>query len=399
MAPATAGKLRHVPYRAISRPQSHLDPAQAVPYPPPAMAYIFGRLFLCMAALWGTTALCAEPPKMTPEESVLLLYNGNVLSGRVSRQGEHYLVTFSTAEIRIHANQVELVCRDLEDGYQQKHDVLRGGSAQDHLDLALWCLRHGLLDHVAGELSEARRLEPDHPRITVLAQHLAMAQRSRHNPKRSIRKPLPLRHVPSGDELDRMVRSLPRGVMETFTSTVQPILLNHCSTAGCHGPQGDSHLHLERLLTLRHATRRPTHRNLHAVLKLIERGAPDRSPLLTYPIRPHGGAEDPVFTRHNSELYEHLIDWVQRLTGPDTVTTVASVGPPPSPKTLSPKPLPPKTPPPVPGSATANLPVANQPAMRPDRPSDGKTKNRPLRQPRSVIPVRFDQVGPIRSSR
>ena len=359
---------------SISRPQSHLDPAQAVPYPPTAMAYTIGSLFLCMTALWGTAALCAEPPKTVPEESVLLLYNGNVLSGKVSRQGEHYLVTFSTAEITIRASQVELVCRNLEDGYQQKRAVLRGGSTQDHLDLALWCLRQGLLDHAAGELSEARRLEPNHPRITVLAQHLAMTQRSRHDPKRSIRKPLPLRHVPSGDELDRMVRSLPRGAMETFTTTVQPILLNHCSTTGCHNPQGDSHLHLERLPTLRHASRRPTHRNLHAVLKLIERGAPDRSPLLTYPIRSHGGAEDPVFTRHNSDQYEHLVEWVRRLSGPDTVATAASVGPPPSPKTLSPKTLSPKT-----------------PSLKTPSPKS-------LRQPSSVIPARFDQVDPVAST-
>ena len=143
------------------------------------MAYTFGSLFLGMVALWSTAALCAEPAKTAPEETVLLLYNGNVLSGKISRQGEHYLVAFSTGEIKIRASQVELVCRDLEDGYQQKRAALLGSDAQGHLDLALWCLRQGLLDHAAGELSEARRLEPNHSRVSVLAQHLAMAQRSR----------------------------------------------------------------------------------------------------------------------------------------------------------------------------------------------------------------------------
>ncbi len=35
-----------------------------------------------------------------------------------------------------------------------------------------------------------------------------------------------------------MIQGLPPGSVETFTDTIQPMLLNHCSTAGCHGPQG-----------------------------------------------------------------------------------------------------------------------------------------------------------------
>ena len=36
-----------------------------------------------------------------------------------------------------------------------------------------------------------------------------------------------------------MLRGMPHGAVETFTQSVQPVLLNHCATSGCHGPQSE----------------------------------------------------------------------------------------------------------------------------------------------------------------
>ena len=44
----------------------------------------------------------------------------------------------------------------------------------------------------------------------------------------------------STSEIDRRVRTLPTGTIETFTRSIQPMLLNYCATAGCHGASGTS---------------------------------------------------------------------------------------------------------------------------------------------------------------
>ena len=106
---------------------------------------------------------------------------------------------------------------------------------------------------------------------------------------------------------------MPPGSMETFTQTIQPVLMNHCTTAGCHGPQSDTGYRLLRTPGGRPAGRRMTQRNLHATLQWIDRNKPEASPLLTVPIRPHGTAKTAVFMKNQTDQYKRVIDWVFRL--------------------------------------------------------------------------------------
>ena len=71
-----------------------------------------------------------------------------------------------------------------------------------------------------------------------------------------------------------MVRSLPPGVVETFTQSVQPVLMNHCATGGCHAPQSETGLRLFRVPTGKQASRRITQRNLYSVLPFVDRDNP-----------------------------------------------------------------------------------------------------------------------------
>jgi hypothetical protein len=77
---------------------------------------------------------------------------------------------------------------------------------------------------------------------------------------------------------------------------VQPILMNNCALAGCHGPQGPAELRLQRVHLNIRAARGPTESNLLQILKHIDREKPRASPLLTLPQENHGLRGRPVFS-------------------------------------------------------------------------------------------------------
>ena len=137
-------------------------------------------LFLT-CCLWPLVLARAEDTslKVSPQPGVVLLRNGQVLSGKVTEAGDEYYVTLPSGEIRLQASQVELVCRDLREGYQRKRSRIDPAKVQDHLDLAMWCLWQKLFDEAAGEIAEARKINQRHPRIVLVERQLKLRRSSR----------------------------------------------------------------------------------------------------------------------------------------------------------------------------------------------------------------------------
>jgi len=248
--------------------------------------------------------LAADP---TPQAGVLLLRNGEVLEGKIARVGDFYYVAVPNGQVRIRAADVEAACRTLQEGYRFKRHNIRLPSAQEHLNLGQWCIRHGLVKEAEVELGEAQRLQPDHPLVPLLRRRIEIAKQS------GLFRPLSATEGASkGDayELDQWVRSLPPTVVEQFTQSVQPILLNSCTASGCHGPAEKNRFSLLKPPTGQLATRRLTQRNLASAFQWINPKEPLRSPLLTMPLGPHGSAKAPIFGHPHSEAYQRLVRWV-----------------------------------------------------------------------------------------
>ncbi len=266
---------------------------------------------ICMLLFAGTVLLKAEEPAPAAAQQLLLLRNGQALEGRISRSGDIYHVALPNGEIRIKQSDVELLCKDFEEGYQRKRASIPVGSIRDHLDLAQWSQRNKLFDHAAAELDAAAAIAPGSPVVTYLQRRLQMTV---HPP------PDPPKAETAGDqslsnqELDRMIRNLPHKAVENFTQSVQPLLMNHCTMAGCHGPQSETGLRLERISADQPAGRRLTQRNIYAVLQYVNRNNPLASKILTVPTAPHGGAKTAVFSDHQAMQYKRLVDWVIELS-------------------------------------------------------------------------------------
>jgi hypothetical protein len=266
-------------------------------------------LTLCLISL--VTARADDAPvAVTPQPGVVLLRNGQVLAGKVTQAGDEYYIALPSGEIRLQSHQVELVCRDLQEGYERKRARIDPEKLSDHLDLALWCVRQRLYDEAAQEIADARARDKRHPRISLVERQLKLAQ---EQPQHVEHKTGASDAGPSTDDLDRLLRGMPHGTVETFANTIQPLLVNTCGSAGCHGPQAEGKLRLLRTQLGKTSSRRFTQRNLHAVMEMIDRTDPPSSPLLTAPVAPHGTAKAAIFTNKDVVQYRQLVHWVMRV--------------------------------------------------------------------------------------
>jgi hypothetical protein len=210
-------------------------------------------------------------------------------------------------EIFPKVSEVEMFCRDLHEGYLRKRQSVRPDRVEDRLDLAEWCIRHHLLDQAATELRDAAAADNTHPMIPLLHRRLELAKNPPPAPEASRAT------IVSHDELDRLIRGLPPESVETFTTSIQPLLINHCATAGCHGPHSQTTWQLLRVPLAKSATRRVTQRNIASTLDLVNRESPSASQLLTVPLEQHGTTRGPIFSSREIAQYKLLVDWVYRV--------------------------------------------------------------------------------------
>jgi hypothetical protein len=266
-------------------------------------------LLFAHGVAWGQSSLA-------PQAGILALRNGQIIEGDIVRAGDYYVVSRGeTSELRLKADDVELFCGSLVEAYEFKAQHVSGFSANSHLDLANWCMRHGLHDKCSEQLAAAQRLDPKNAKVTDLETRLKLALEA---------PPPPIAARPSSlvapDELEKTLQSLPKASVEKFGAVVQPILLNRCGANQCHGPNAKSEFRLLRPPPGQIVSRRFTQRNLYAALRFIDRSNPDSSPLVALPQQRHGNSLAAVFDKHTAGQLAELVTWA-RLTAGGTVAS------------------------------------------------------------------------------
>jgi hypothetical protein len=277
-------------------------------------------IFILIVGL--ASILKAQGPEGATGQQLLLLHNGQALEGRISRSDDVYRVVLPNGEIRVKPSDVELLCNDFEEAYQRKRAAIPLGSLRDHLDLAQWCQQHKLYNHASAELADAATIAPDNPMVGFLQRRLRITLEPQ--PERPKAETAADDSQPN-DELDRMIRGLPQKAVENFTQSVQPLLMNNCTASGCHGPQSQSGLRLQRTALDQPAGRRMTQRNIYTVLRYVDRENPLASRILTVPIAPHGTVKTAVFTEHQVMQYKRLVEWVLELGPADMPESPATI--------------------------------------------------------------------------
>ncbi|MEQ8787225.1 MAG: hypothetical protein RIC55_13045 [Pirellulaceae bacterium] len=250
-------------------------------------------------------------------EGLLVLRSRDVLSGRISRSGDRYTVaTPDGGEIGLPVSLVDFEARDLGEAYARLSARVDASSAAQQLDIADWCLRQKLYREAADRLLAATVIDPKHPGIRrvetsiFLATHPAEAAPTTTGQS----DPTPAATTQHAS-VQRALDSLPPGAIESFTSTVQPLILNRC--AGCHRPGSQAPFYLLRPPRGSSPPRSFTEHNLSSVMRLIDRDRPAESPLLTTPRRPHGGVEA-IYSTLDAEELDKIAGWIVSLVSPTT---------------------------------------------------------------------------------
>lgn len=265
---------------------------------------------VCLILFAGASSPLYADTSLTPRSAVLVLNNGEVLRGHVTREGDRYVMTLgSNGEIRIPKERVEMLCLSMDEAYQRKRAAQHGTGIDGHLKLAEWCLRQSLTSQAADELLSAMAIDPDDHRIPLLERRLRLA----------VNRPLPpvvANHAKpatvSLDTMEKAIRALPEGVVADFTAYVQPLLLNRCGATACHGASSESAYRLVRPAWGKTVPRRFTQRNLFATLCQINMADPDESPVVTKPNSAHGDMPIGIFDKREMHQYDLLVEWVRQ---------------------------------------------------------------------------------------
>jgi hypothetical protein len=267
-----------------------------------------------------TATSSAIQPMLTPQTGVLVLRNGQVLHGDITRAGDYYVVTLGSAsEIRLKADEVEVACRNLDEAYLHRLQRLDPTSQNERISLADWCLRNRLLDQAEEQLNLVAERAPDLPQVKSLRQRLVFAREPK--PELSSTKSQVNIATIGSEQLDKTLRQLPDGSIEKFAAVVQPILLNRCGANQCHGPNSKSEYQLLKPALGQVANQRYSQRNLYSTLRFVDHKDPPGSPLLFMPQRRHGGSASAVFDERTRGQLDVLAGWVAHATATHEVAS------------------------------------------------------------------------------
>ena len=246
----------------------------------------------------GVTELRATPNDNSP--GLLVLADGKVMHGRFLPRPDGYEVAVQGGRMFIESERVRFIAKDLDDAHQRMRSSFSELTPQSHMELARWCLTNKRTDLARREVLDALHKDPNRVDAQRLLQSLVQQNEgASKTPGGSGLTEFPALAKPSGPAPEaRSLAGLSRSVAQDFTRHVQPILMNKCANAGCHGVRSISSFQLT-----------PSHRGTS--VSLAERNLASSSPLLTTLEGNHADSATPVFRgRSGAVQMKTLRDWV-----------------------------------------------------------------------------------------
>lgn len=260
-----------------------------------------------------------HPPRM------LIFYDGKVIRGEIRfAQGGYEVASQGGGRVFLANEYVWFGANSLPEAYEELRTRLPDQTANGHASLAEWCLKNGLFRQAKEELQLALQLEPDHRKARdTLVSLDATLQREQSTPT----------SLPDQTPPTRAVEKRPPAIVPSDTSMrhfvwrVQPILVNRCGNAACHGTSSGNQFSLKNVRVGNPAYRAFTEHNYQAAQRFITPGDPTGSPLIVAPQQPgHGGSHRPVFGGPGGDSHQRdLAAWVAAMAGTPRDSTSAEI--------------------------------------------------------------------------
>ena len=257
-----------------------------------------------------STPVAASSLTQSPAK-LLVLVDGQVISGDVTPRPDGYDIQVPGGRIYINSDRVRFSAANLPDAYDHMRESLPEFTPANHLELARWCLTNKLYSQARREVLDALYLDPNRNDAKRMLQALEQVGKSSPN----VGTGTGLTEYPSQVEIQRpaietrSLAGLSRSVAHSFVRDVQPLLMNKCATAGCHGPRTKSQFQLTS--THRGSTPAIAESNLAAVLRQVDFSQPASSPLLEIGERSHGNMASSVYRGRSGAMQMKVMrDWI-----------------------------------------------------------------------------------------
>ena len=252
-----------------------------------------------------------NPVQQDNSDRILVMKNGGVVHGRIRIVSTGYVVASSNGYVVVPFEQVEFDSDNVEEAWLTMRLRVETPTVASHLRIARWCHSQKLPKGAIRELREALDLDPSNETVRLMLRRVddemrrqAISDESEADRPKAF---VSVEAVRQPDEA-RSLAGLSPVTAQRFVSQVQPLLLNRCGNARCHGSVSE-----EREFRLEHirgsvSHRRRIERNLGAVLKHLDLGNPKNSELLQVGLGVHGGQT--VFNgRAGAQQFELIREW------------------------------------------------------------------------------------------
>ncbi|MFO1092602.1 MAG: hypothetical protein U0992_04705 [Planctomycetaceae bacterium] len=269
-----------------------------------------GLALVCAAAAIEVAAQSAVPTEdaLTLDSQpprLLILFDGRVLEGNVSEVPGGYRIDGGSGSEVIPFNLVRLAASSLDDAYVKQRDALHKPNASDHLALAQWCYEYKLYAHATEQLTASLKLEPNRIEAVDLLKKIAEISPEQVGGNLKLLAEQGAQHKTSS--------GLTPAAQAEFVRRVQPILVNRCGDARCHGSAANNNLKLINIRAGRRQQRLETETNLAAVLKMVDPQSPNQSPLLRAPQDGSAAHRNAFFGQAGATQLERIRAWVTQI--------------------------------------------------------------------------------------
>lgn len=273
--------------------------------------------FMALAGLMNLSLLgqqSEDDPSDDSREKLVFLTTGRMLTGQVTRNVAGYLVEQPNGRVQVLTDDVKFIVNDLKEAYRKQRDSIAEPTPATHVALAQWCISYRLHEEARDELKKCLKTNPDHQEARRLLQRLTDTLRA-NMPARA-EEPAPRKTVdgfiaPNAESLG----GLSPDTAAQFTSRVQPLLLNKCGNASCHGASSSSDFRLTLSRGAGKGTRQNTERNLYETLRFLDLEMVSDSRLLRVAQGSHGGKGTIFVGPAGAEQMKALKAWAVAVAG------------------------------------------------------------------------------------
>lgn len=249
-----------------------------------------------------------SPAKSTDGEAgAMVLKTGQLVEGKISQSPGGYLVELPKGSYLVPFERVSVVADDRNGAYKKLKATEPAPTPDFQVALARWCITWKLYEEARLELRDALIADPVHEDARQMYARLDQLM----NPEpEAITKPQPKTEEGFEPKDPESLAGLSPDTAKQYVTRVQPILLNRCGNAGCHGPSSGQEFQLTHI---RGRLNQQTIANLEMVLKYVDLSAPENSPLHATLSGTHGKNGKPIFygTTGNDNL-ETLKSWITK---------------------------------------------------------------------------------------